>query len=292
MQKVGRIQSIWRYPVKGMAGESLEQCELSAHGLLGDRTWAVQDLKREEIQSCKFRPDLLRCRARQRLNKQGDLTGHVDITFPGDTSLGSDDPAIHQQISDSIGHASVLQPLKPLVENDDFYRRHKADAHTWLQELKATFDREPGEPLPDLDNLPAAMQDFVSLPGTFFLVSPFHLLTSASLQHMRELNSSADWHIERFRPNLVIETLPGLQGLVEQAWLGKQLRLGDLTINCASPAPRCGAVTRAQSDLRDDKSILRSIVREADQNLGIYGSIEGSGLLRVGDDVWLQDAIE
>ena len=51
-------------------------------------------------------------------------------------------------------------------------------------------------------------------------------------------------------------------------------------------------MTRAQSDLRDDKSILRSIVREADQNLGIYGSIEGSGLLRVGYDVWLQDAIE
>lgn len=292
MQKVGTIQSIWRYPVKGMAGESLQQCQLDEHGLLGDRTWAVQDLKRKEIQSCKFRPDLLRCRARQRLDHCGGLTGHVDISFPGGDSLSSDDPDIDQLISRSIGHASALQALRPLAGNEGFYLRHKADDHTWLQELKATFDREPGEPLPDLDNLPPAMQDFVSLPGTFFLVSPFHLLTTASLEQMREHNPLADWHVERFRPNLMIETLPGMQGLVEQSWVGKQLKLGNLAISCSSSAPRCGAVTRAQDELKDDKSILRSIVRQADQNLGIYGSIAGSGRLQVGDEVWLQDLIE
>ncbi len=290
MQKVGTIQSIWRYPVKGMAGESLQQCELSVNGLLGDRTWAVQDLKREEIQSCKFRPDLLRCRAQQRLDHQGGLSGHVDVTFPGGNTLGSDDPDIHQQISSTIGHVSALQALRPLAANEAFYRRHKTDSQTWLQELKATFDREPGEPLPDLDNLPPAMQDFVSLPGTFFLVAPFHILTTASLQLMQHANNAADWQVARFRPNLVIETLPGMEGLVEQSWLGKKLRLGELIINCAASAPRCGAVTRAQGDLKDDKSILRSIVREADQNLGIYASIEGSDLLRVGDAVWLQES--
>ncbi|MFN3581658.1 MAG: MOSC domain-containing protein [Pseudomonas sp.] len=287
MQKVGTIQSIWRYPVKGMAGESVQECHLSAGGLLGDRTWAVQDLKRQEIQSCKFRPGLLQCRAQQRLNAQGNLSGNVDITFPDGSRLGSDDPLIHQQVSGLIGHTSALQALRPLAENEDFYRRHKADAHTWLNELKATFAREPGEPLPDLDNLPAQMQEFVSLPGTFFLVSPFHLLTTASLRHMQQINSAADWHVERFRPNLVIETLPGMEGLVEQSWLGKQIRLGEVIIDCVGTAPRCGAVTRAQGQLSDDKSILRSIVREAQQNLGIYGSVEGTGLLRVGDEVWV-----
>lgn len=287
MQKVGTIQSIWRYPVKGMAGESLQECHLSTDGLLGDRTWAVQDLKRQEIQSCKFRPGLLQCRAQQRLNAQGNLSGNVDISFPDGSSLGSDNPLIHQQVSGLVGHASALQALRPLAENEDFYRRHKADAHTWLKELKATFAREPGEPLPDLDNLPEEMQEFVSLPGTFFLVSPFHLLTTASLKHMQQINSAADWHVERFRPNLVIETLPGMDGLVEQSWLGKQIRLGEIIIDCVGTAPRCGAVTRAQGQLSDDKSILRSIVREAQQNLGIYGSVQGTGLLRVGDEVWM-----
>ncbi|GGD07685.1 MOSC domain-containing protein [Halopseudomonas salina] len=288
MQKVGTVQSIWRYPVKGMAGESMQQCHLSANGLLGDRTWAVQDLERQEIQSCKFRPDLLKCRASQRLDNHGDLSGQVDVSFPGGIVLGSDDPSVHKQVSDTIGYASTLQSLRPFPENAAFFRRHKADATTWLKELKATFTREPGEPLPDLDNLPPDMQEFVSLPGTFFLVSPFHILTSASLQHMQQINSNADWDVERFRPNLVIETLPGMEGLIEQTWLGKQLRIGDTTIQCTGTAPRCGAVTRAQANLQTDKSILRSIVQAAEQNLGIYGAIDGNSLLNVGEEVWLE----
>ncbi len=34
MQRVGTIKTIWRYPVKGMVGESLSQCYLSKRGLL------------------------------------------------------------------------------------------------------------------------------------------------------------------------------------------------------------------------------------------------------------------
>lgn len=289
MRKVGTIQSIWRYPVKGMAGERLQECQVSSEGLLGDRTWAVQDVERQEIQSCKFRPGLLQCRARQRLDEQGGLSGNVDITFADGETLGSDHSAVHQRISSAIGHASELQSLRPLAEHQDFYRRYKADPHTWLEELKATFEREPGEPLPDLDHLPAEMQTYVSLPGTFFLVSPFHIVTTASLERMRETNSSADWRVERFRPNLVIQTLPGMEGLVEQAWIGKKMQIGNLVIDCAATAPRCGAVTRAQGELGDDKSILRSIVRTAQQNLGIYAAIDGTQLLREGEEVWLQE---
>ncbi|WNM24377.1 MOSC domain-containing protein [Demequina capsici] len=38
-----RVVSIRRYPVKSMAGESLESVELDARGLVGDRAWAVRD---------------------------------------------------------------------------------------------------------------------------------------------------------------------------------------------------------------------------------------------------------
>lgn len=288
MQKVGTIQSLWRYPVKGMAGESLAQCAANGEGLQGDRTWAVQDRARQEIQSCKFRPALLQCRARQRLNTRGELSGQVDVTFPDGSVLGSDAVPVHQQLSDLLGHASSLQTLRPFADDPGFYRRYKADPDTWLRELKATFAREPGEPLPDLDNLPPDMQEFVSVPGSFFLVSRLHILTSASLRHMQQINSAADWHVERFRPNLMIDTLPGMAGLVEQTWIGKRMRIGNLSIHCTGTAPRCGAVTRAQGELGSDAGILRSIVHAAEQNLGIYGSIEGAGLLQVGDEVWVE----
>ena len=63
-----------------------------------------------------------------------------------------------------------------MAGNQAFYKRYKRDDSSWLQELKATFAREPGEPLPDLDNLPADMQTYVTLPGTIVRVGdPVHL---------------------------------------------------------------------------------------------------------------------
>ena len=40
MSVVGRVASLWRYPVKSMAAEELDGAEVSWHGLAGDRRWA------------------------------------------------------------------------------------------------------------------------------------------------------------------------------------------------------------------------------------------------------------
>jgi uncharacterized protein len=40
MTVVGRVAGVWRYPVKSMAAEELDQAEVSWHGLAGDRRWA------------------------------------------------------------------------------------------------------------------------------------------------------------------------------------------------------------------------------------------------------------
>lgn len=39
-REVGRLAGLWRYPVKSMAGERLEQVEVAWHGLAGDRRFA------------------------------------------------------------------------------------------------------------------------------------------------------------------------------------------------------------------------------------------------------------
>ncbi|NNF58246.1 MAG: hypothetical protein HKN04_08385, partial [Rhodothermaceae bacterium] len=38
--EVGRVVALWRYPVKSMGAESLEEVDISWHGLAGDRRWA------------------------------------------------------------------------------------------------------------------------------------------------------------------------------------------------------------------------------------------------------------
>jgi uncharacterized protein YcbX len=53
------------------------------------------------------------------------------------------------------------------------------------------------------------------------------------------------------------------------------------------PTPRCGMTIQAQAGLEKDPSILRTIVRDADQNLGIYANVIKSGEVKLGDLVEL-----
>jgi len=41
--------------------------------------------------------------------------------------------------------------------------------------------------LPDFSQLPQEARDFVTVPGTFFLVTPFHIITTATLRHLKKL---------------------------------------------------------------------------------------------------------
>ena len=56
-----------------------------------------------------------------------------------------------------------------------------------------------------------------------------------------------------------------VEGMVEQGWLGRTLRLGDtvrLTISAATE--RCGMVVAAQDDLAKEAGVLRHIAQVAD----------------------------
>ena len=287
--KIGKIGEIWRYPVKAMGGERLKSCLLQPNGLVGDRLWAVRDEARQEVQSCKTRPLFLQCQARYREPASGKRAAGVDITLPDGSIMNGDEPEIHMRLSELVGRKSTLQPIRP-ASDDVFYRRYKPDRHSWRRELEATFEREQGEPSPDLDNLPEVLVDHVSIPGSLFLVTPFHLITTASLSYLRSLNSASDWDVRRFRPNLVIETDENQRGLVEEKWIGSHLKIGEAIVKIAGSTVRCGAITRAQTGLDVDAQMLRTVVREADQNVGVYGEIEKGGLLHAGDEKLLLTA--
>lgn len=288
MTLLGTVKELWRYPVKAMGGERVHACAVAEDGLSGDRHWALRDELRREVQSCKLLPQLLRCEARYRGAADGGGAA-VDITFPDGTVFGSDDPDIHMRLSGLIGRAASLQPRRPASESE-FYRRYKATHHDWRAELMATFEREPGEPGPDLTQLPPELVEHVSTPGTLQLVAPLHLLTTATLDHLAARHPRGQWDARRFRPNVVIETVAGLQGLAEQAWAGRRIALGAAVLACTGPTLRCGAITRRQRGLDEDSLLLRTVVRDADQNVGVYAGVERTGAVRVGDPVQLLDA--
>jgi uncharacterized protein YcbX len=285
MTVLGKVSAIWRYPVKGMAGEPVVVAQIGAGGIAGDRQWAVRETARREVQSCKRHPRLLECVASYASEPTGGEAGEVRIRFPDGGECSATDPDVHTRLSRLLGTEVTLERLRPASDRE-FYRRYSRGEDGWREDLVATFTREPGEPLPDFfAELPPEVKDFVSAPGSFFLVTPLHLLTTASLRQLREWNATSDWNVRRFRPNLVIDTAPELSGLVEQSWIGQRLQVADLVLDCVSATPRCGAITRAQGDLPFDAKLLRTVVREANQNVGVYGTVARTGTARVGDEL-------
>lgn len=281
MQEVGKLASVWRYPVKGMAGESLQSAPMSPQGLAGDRIWALRDTARAEVQSCKTRPDLLRCQATT------GAEGQVQVSLPDGRHFLVDDPELVPALSRLVGRDSSLEYLRP-AEDLAFYARYRPDADSWVRELTATFERAADEPLPPFLQGPREqLSPYVGVLGSFFLVTPLHLVTTATLAHLQSLRPESDWDVRRFRANLVIATPEGERGLVEQAWIGRRLHIGSVSIDVVDTTVRCGAITRAQADFNADAGILRTVVREADQNVGIYGSVLNAGVVAVGEPVFL-----
>jgi len=116
---------------------------------------------------------------------------------------------------------------------------------------------------------------------------PIHLLTTASLHAMAGTNPASLWDVRRFRPNFLIDTGDGDTGFVENSWTGRRLRIGEVVMQCEIPTVRCGMTTHVQADLPKDPSVLRAIVRDAGQNLGIYARVITAGAAATRDPVQL-----
>jgi len=130
--------------------------------------------------------------------------------------------------------------------------------------------------------------DRVTSPlGTFFDAFPLHLLTTASLREIAAHNPGADFDVRRFRPNILIESEDSVSGFVEADWRGREIAIGDSRIALTIPTMRCVMTTLEQQGLRKDSTVLRTIVRDADQNLGIYANVAQSGKIALDDPVTL-----
>jgi MOSC domain-containing protein len=286
MQRIGTLRELWRYPVKSMAGELLSGAELDAGGIPGDRAWAVRDEVRGGIRGAKKIPGLMRCAARYLEPPTRKSVGVPEILLPDGTRVRADAQDAGRRVSLAVETDVTLWPLRPASELEH-YRRGRPDHADLGTELRAIFGRLPDEPLPDLGLFPPELLRYESPPGTYFDAFPLLVLTSASLARLAKAAPASRVDVRRFRPNLVIDTPAELEGYVESRWAGRRLRVGEVEIEATIACPRCVMVTHGFADLPHDTALLRSIVRDADQNLGLYARPVGAGRIAAGDDVWL-----
>lgn len=277
------MSQIWRYPVKSMIGEPVDVADVEVLGMVGDRAWAVRDEVRGGIRGAKKIGGLMRFAAAY---TDGPGTA-VTITLPdsGRTVRAGDDEA-NAAVSEALEHQVTLWPRLPAT-NLDHYRRGAPDSDDLMEELRAIFGREPDEPLPDLSVFPPEIIEFESPLGTYYDAFPLLIMSTSAFTSMERALPGSNLDVRRFRPNLVVDT-GDEPGHPELGWVGSTLRVGDVELELVVGCPRCVMVTREVDERTpQDRSVLRHIVADLDQNVGVYANVIRPGSVRVGDAVTL-----
>lgn len=272
-----RVAEIWTYPVKSMIGHTVDHAELSSLGIVGDRHWAIRDMERGGIRGAKKIGALMQFAAQP----IGDGSRDVVITLPDGRRASSRDADIDAVLSAALGTSVALQSLPPDGALDHF-RRGPADSSDVLTELRGIFGRDTDEPLPDFSVFPPEVAEFESPPGTHHDCWPLMVMTTSALDALATALPDSNVDIRRFRPSIVIDGAE--PGHPEFSWKGLTATIGDAIIKFLDPCPRCVMVTRhIDGAIPEDRAVLRHIVRDLDQNVGIYARVDRPGSISRGD---------
>jgi uncharacterized protein YcbX len=282
------VKEIWRYPVKSMQGERMDQCVLREGGIPFDRGWAVRDESRQQITGAKRLAGLLNCSARYLPQTSATTVPHVEITLPSGRKTRSDSRDVNEELSEALAAKVTLWPLQPR-ENRDHYRQKHAPSENPLAELKRVFGLKPDDALPDLSKFPdeliAELTEYVAPLGTYFDAYPVDILSEASLRHLKKLAPNSILDVRRFRPNFLIADDGELNEPVEQGWIDSEIGVGEARLKVAVAAPRCIMTTRPQPGLPQDNAVLRVIIAELRHCLSVYCNVARPGAVRVGNVV-------
>ncbi len=277
------VLSTYRYPVKSMTGETLDEVWLGARGVPGDRAWAVRDELRGGIRGAKRFPELMRCRASYPVPPPEEGSAPARIVLPDGREFAIDDAGAAAALSELVGSPVSVWPLMPAAMLDH-YRRGAPVLEDFEAELRRVFARSEDEPLPELGAFPAEVLEYESPPGTYFDVYPLLLLSRQSLATLAAAAPEHAFDVRRFRPNLLLD-LDSAAPFPELDWIGRRLRIGEAEVEVTMACPRCVMTTHAFEDLPKDPGIMRTLVRQAGGDLGVYATVSRPGAVRAGDRV-------
>ncbi|MGM8366548.1 MOSC domain-containing protein [Virgibacillus sp. W0181] len=112
------------------------------------------------------------------------------------------------------------------------------------------------------------------------------IITDASLARLREMwGEQIDYR--RFRPNLYIE-LSEKRPFSEDNWIGKEVQIGEnVKIKINGHCERCMIITVNPDSGERSPSLLKTVVKERKNRFGVLASVEKTGDIHVGDNVYI-----
>jgi hypothetical protein len=263
MGVVGKVESLWRYPVKSMRGEELDEMFAGYAGVYGDRLFAFTSPANEKgfpFFTGRDQRQIIRYRARFRnpekaarpvnLDEAEKLSPNlnpvsanqseliVDVETPDGKTFPINDPAL-------IGH------LRAGLDGD-----HQL---TLLRSDKAITDCRP--------------------------LSIFAVQTAEKLAE--ETRVTVDKR--RFRANVYVD-LTNADGFAEDQFVGRSLRIGSkVTVAVLQRDARCMMITLDPDTAKKTPAILKAVAQAHEGMAGVYGAVLAEGMIRKGDPVELMN---
>jgi len=263
MSIVGTVDSLWRYPVKSMGGEELEEAFMGFSGVYGDRYFAFRSpaspkgfpylTGREQEQMLRYRP---RFRHPEKASQPPNLAAaeriapginpvnadpadmSVDVLTPSGTTLTVEDPELLSMLNEGVG---------------------VGDEHalTLVRSERALTDCRP--------------------------VSLISLQTVDQIGE--ELGNGLDRR--RFRANIYLD-FEEAEGFAEGEFVGRSLRVGSkAVVAILERDPRCKMISLDPDTGDHDPQVLRQVAQAHDNLAGVYCAVLVEEMVRAGDPVEL-----
>ena len=258
---VGKVESLWRYPVKSMRGEELDEIFAGYAGVYGDRLFAFESSARPKgfpFFTGRDQRQMIRYRARFRnpekaarpvnlseaeklgsgLNpiSAGASELMIDVETPDGKTFPIDDPALIDNLRLNIDGNHEL---------------------TLLRSDKAITDCRP--------------------------------LSIFAVQSAKKLGEETGVAVDkrRFRANVYVD-LTSSDGFAENEFVGRSLRIGSkVTVAVLQRDARCMMITLDPDTAEKTPAILKAVAQAHEGMAGVYGAVLAEGMIRKGDPVAL-----
>jgi len=263
VKTVGTVESLWRYPVKSMGGETLAEAFMGFSGIYGDRCYAFKNSAARkgfpylnanvQQQMLLYRPQFRYPERASRPPNLAEAMGiapgvtpanaepddlALDVVTPSGAAVAVDDPALTEMLGEGLRGENRLT----LVRSD-----------------RALTDCRP-----------------VSL---------------ISLQTVRQVEAELGVPVDkrRFRANIYLD-LAADGGFAEDELVGRRLRIGSRAeVLVLERDPRCKLISLDPDTGEHNPEVLRKVAQAHDAFAGVYCAVLVEGMLTEGDPIELSD---
>ena len=257
MSAVGTVESLWRYPVKSMRGEELDEAFAGFSGVYGDRLFAFSSsaspkgfpffTTREQNEMLRYRPRFRHAEnaARPINQAEAEKSGATPVYARADDLMVSVETPTGETLA--IDDSALIEALRQGIDG-----KHEL---TLLRSERALTDCRP--------------------------------LSIFGIQSARKLGEETGIAIDkrRFRANVYLDLA---EDFAEDKFVGHSIRIGPkVIVSILERDPRCVMITLDPDTAEKSPAILKAVAQAHSGMAGVYGAVLVEGMMHKGDTVEL-----